>query len=235
MRAFFEIFISLSLFSFGALAQGVGINETGAAPDSAAILDLSSSSKVFLPPRLTTAQRNMIANPPTGAFIFNTTTNCIQWFTGQTWYDGCSGPELWSPGYVHCNPANETVIQDVLNPYTNSTWMDRNLGANRVAVSSTDAEAYGSFFQWGRRADGHQCFHRYTGDGVTTSVNSPIGATVNTDIPATSVFIRVNTAPSDWRNPQNTNLWQGINGINNPCPIGYRVPSDAEWIAERLS
>jgi hypothetical protein len=38
--------------------------------------------------------------------------------------------------------------------------------------------------------------------------------------------------PFDWRSPQNINLWQGVNGINNPCPAGYRLPTIAEWEAE---
>ncbi|PIX10308.1 MAG: hypothetical protein COZ75_02245, partial [Flavobacteriaceae bacterium CG_4_8_14_3_um_filter_34_10] len=41
--------------------------------------------------------------------------------------------------------------------------------------------------------------------------------------------------PFDWRSPQNNNLWQGVNGINNPCPNGYRLPTEAELNAERLS
>ncbi len=41
--------------------------------------------------------------------------------------------------------------------------------------------------------------------------------------------------PNDWRNPQNDNLWQGINGINNPCPSGYRIPTYSELEAERSS
>jgi uncharacterized protein (TIGR02145 family) len=34
---------------------------------------------------------------------------------------------------------------------------------------------------------------------------------------------------TDWRSPQNNNLWQGVNGINNPCPTGFRLPTRSEW------
>jgi hypothetical protein len=103
-------------------------------------------------------------------------------------------------------------------------WMDRNLGAAQVAKSSTDANAYGDLYQWGRGADGHQS--RTSG---TTSTLS------NTDVPGHANFIIAPNSPYDWRSQHNNNLWQGVNGINNPCPSGYRLPTEAEWNAERLS
>ena len=126
-------------------------------------------------------------------------------------------------GTVHCDPNNPTEVVDVINPTTGKTWMDRNLGASQVATSSTDAAAYGDLYQWGRFADGHQCR-----DSQTTSTLS------STDQPEHGDFI-TNTETGDWRNPNNDNLWQGVNGINNPCPIGYRLPTQAELQAERSS
>jgi uncharacterized protein (TIGR02145 family) len=102
--------------------------------------------------------------------------------------------------------------------------MDRNLGASQVATSSTDAASYGDLYQWGRRADGHQCR------------TSPTTATLSSvDQPVHGNFILAPNAPNDWRSPQNANLWQGVNGVNNPCPSGYRVPTETEINAERLS
>ncbi len=102
--------------------------------------------------------------------------------------------------------------------------MDRNLGASQVATSSTDAASYGDLYQWGRRADGHKCR------------TSPETATLSSiDQPAHGNFIEAQNAPNDWRSPQNANLWQGVNGVNNPCPSGYRIPTDTEINAERLS
>ena len=102
--------------------------------------------------------------------------------------------------------------------------MDRNLGASRAATSSTDAESYGDLYQWGRAADGHQVRTSPT----TTTLSS-------TDQPGHGEFVLAPDSRYDWRSPQNDNLWQGVNGVNNPCPDGYRLPTQAEWEAERNS
>ena len=103
-------------------------------------------------------------------------------------------------------------------------WLDRNLGASRAATSSTDTEAYGDLYQWGRAADEHQ------------KRNSPTTLTLSSsDTPGHGNFILSIDNPWDWRSPQNDNLWQGVSGVNNPCPAGYRLPTEAELVAERLS
>jgi hypothetical protein len=119
---------------------------------------------------------------------------------------------------------NTTTVVDVVNPTTGKTWMDRNLGAVRQATSSTDVLGYGDLYQWGRGADGHQCRNSAT-TSTLSSTNQPVHGN----------FIITNTSLSDWISPQNNNLWQGVNGVNNPCPSGYRIPTEAEINAECLS
>ena len=109
-------------------------------------------------------------------------------------------------------------VESVTNANTGRTWMNRNLGASQVAVSITDDSAYGSLFQWGRQADGHQ---------LRTSSSTSVVS--QTEIPANDLFI---LGVDDWLSPENNNLWQGVNGINNPCPEGFRVPTAVEWEEE---
>ena len=124
---------------------------------------------------------------------------------------------------VHCT-GTPTAVVDVYNPKTGKTWMDRNLGATRAATRSTDVDAYGDLYQWGRAADGHQCRN-----SATTSTLS------STDEPGHGYIIIKEFGEGDWRKPQNDNLWQGVNGTNNPCPDGYRLPTKSEWEAERAT
>lgn len=113
--------------------------------------------------------------------------------------------------------------EDVYNPTTGETWMNKNLGATQVATSPTDAAAFGDLYQWGRLTDGHE-----------KRTSSTTSAVSNTDVPGHNKFITTNIT-GDWRIPTNNNLWQGVNGVNNPCPNGYRLPTASELTAERLS
>lgn len=118
---------------------------------------------------------------------------------------------------------NATVTYGtVKSPATGACWLDRNLGAARSAQNLNDAQAYGDLFQWGRPSDGHQS--RFS---ATTTVRSA------TDIPGHNKFIVATGVPYDWQTTPNYALWQGVNGKNNPCPPGWRIPTKDEWIAEQ--
>ncbi len=126
-------------------------------------------------------------------------------------------------GSVFC-ASGPTAIVDVTNPTTGKTWMDRNLGATQVATSAAHVMAYGDLYQWGRRSDGHQCRNSTTISGLS-----------NTDQPNHGFFILSPNVPADWRATQNDNLWQGLIGVNNPCPSGYRLPTLVEIDNERVT
>lgn len=134
-----------------------------------------------------------------------------------------AGQYPFPAGTVNC-AVGPTAVVNVINPSTGRSWMDRNLGASQVATSLTDVDAYGDFYQWGRGSDGHQCR-----TAAATTTLSSVSQPIHDD------FIIAPAAPNDWLIPQNQNLWQGLNGVNNPCPTTYRLPTAAELSAEQLS
>ena len=86
--------IVITLMTFNTLAAQVSINTDGSDPDGSALLDVESTNKGFLPPRMTEAQRNAIATPAAGLVVW--CTNCgtdgeLQVYNGTAWTNMVGG------------------------------------------------------------------------------------------------------------------------------------------------
>lgn len=80
----FLAFVTSSLERMRLTTGGeLGVGTT--TPSSKAILDLTSTTKGFLPPRMTTAQRDAITSVPAGLMIYNTSTNKLNFYNGSAW------------------------------------------------------------------------------------------------------------------------------------------------------
>jgi hypothetical protein len=55
--------------------------------DASAQVQINSTTRGFLPPRMTTTQKNAIASPATGLVLYDSTTNKLQCYNGSTWND----------------------------------------------------------------------------------------------------------------------------------------------------
>ena len=197
-----QIFLATAMFVclvIPAIGQ-VGVNTDGSSPNNAAILDVKSTTKGFLPPRMTTTEMNAIQSPPAGLMVYNTTLNTICWFNGSTWSVLASGDGR-SCGSVTYNGKTYNAVFIGLQ-----CWMDENLNTGTMIDGTADqtnnsivekycysnlgsnCDIYGGMYQWAE------------------AVQYLNGAT--------------NTA--SW-NPVPTGPVQGI------CPAGWHVPSDDEW------
>ncbi len=113
------------------------------------------------------------------------------------------------------------------------------------AKSKIDPNAYGSEFQWGRKADGHELM--IWTDAVHGTGKYGITKTQN-DNPTDSLFIAPDFGNSNakytWRVHPDNDLWKGVDAPNNPCPVSYRLatndqtqPAGAnnEWLEEGVT
>ena len=87
MKRIFQIAIFTLITGFGTtvFGQNVGINEDGSDPDASAILDIKSTTKGFLVPRMTTAQRTAISTPATGLIVYDTEKASHWYYNGSQW------------------------------------------------------------------------------------------------------------------------------------------------------
>jgi hypothetical protein len=100
--SFQNLYVSLvlSLFYGHNLSAQMGVNSTGTAPQASAMLDVSSTNKGVLIPRMTTAQRDGINSPATGLQIYNTTNNGLEFYNGTVWasVSGTGGSQWTTSG-----------------------------------------------------------------------------------------------------------------------------------------
>lgn len=133
------------LFFLTASAQGVSINTNGNPPDSSAILDVSSTTKGFLPPRMTQVQRDAINNPAIGLTIFNTTTDCMNMWTGSTWRQSCFDCDFSAPNVSNNGPiceGNTLQLTAASLPGATYSWTGPNgFTSNQQSPSISNATA----------------------------------------------------------------------------------------------
>jgi uncharacterized protein (TIGR02145 family) len=178
----------------------VGINTDNSAPDNSAMLEVKSTVKGFLPPRMNTTQRNAIASPTDGLVIYNTDEKTLNVYNGTSWSPivpaGC--------GSSFTDPRNGKVYGTIL--IGTQCWMTQNLNigtringsgnqtANGVIEKycysdlESNCDVYGGLYQWAEMV-------QYLNGATNTTSWDPV--------PSGPV--------------------QGI------CPTGWHLPSDAEW------
>ena len=114
-------FLVTIAISYSGISQSVAINNDGSTADASAVLDLKSSSKGLLAPRMTEAQRNLISTPATGLMIYQTdNTPGYYFYTGSVWLQLATGS------------ATNFWTEEGINIYNNNT--------GRVGIGTTGYE-----------------------------------------------------------------------------------------------
>lgn len=176
----FLLVMLLPVFTFHLSAQSVSVNNNGSAPHASAMLDVSSTTKGMLIPRMTTAQRTAITSPAAGLQVFDTDSNSFWFYSGAGWVQIAAGG---ATNYWSLNGAN------VFNNTAGNVGIGTNIPSEKFTVQSV---GYGI-----THADGIVKLSTYLGsDGVGspnggwlgTATNHPLYFYTNGGIPKVTVL-----------------------------------------------
>ena len=174
MKKYFLIFI-LSRFPFFSYCQNVGINKDGSSPDPSAMLDVKSTDKGLLLPRMTTIQRIAIASPANGLAVFDTDTKSFWFFNGAAWIESATGSSanFWTKngndlssnnsgniGIGTNTPSEKLTILSAYDTY-GLTLTDGN-----IKISSYIGKGQGAWFG----TQSNHPFHLYTNGNGTPNI-----------------------------------------------------------------
>ncbi len=125
MKKFSIILLAILSYSAG-FSQNIGINATGTPPHASAMLDISSTNRGLLIPRMTSAERIAITTPGRGLLVFDTDNNSFWFYTGAAWSQMSVGSNGWNlTGNALTNPATHflgTTDNQPLRFRVNNLW-----------------------------------------------------------------------------------------------------------------
>jgi hypothetical protein len=105
----FPIITNTSGATFATVSGNIGIGTIS--PNATSILDITSTTKGFLPPRMKSSQKNAISPPATGLIVYDTDNNRLEVYNGSTW--GSLGGATW--GAITGTLSGQTDLQNALN------------------------------------------------------------------------------------------------------------------------
>jgi hypothetical protein len=118
MKTFTKIFLTLLIVNYTLLtakSQNTAItDDSGYSPNSSAMLDVKSTTKGVLIPRLTTIQRNEVSSPATGLLVFDADENSFYFFNGTSWINLSSDNANGIIGYT---ASDKVYLKDVNNNF----------------------------------------------------------------------------------------------------------------------
>ncbi len=111
-----------ALYIKGGGSVGMGTST----PNNSAILDLQSTTKGFLPPRMTDPQMQAIASPATGLMVYSTGSQALFSYNGAAWIELSAGNNAWNvDGNSGTDPVNHfigTTDEQPLRFKVNNAW-----------------------------------------------------------------------------------------------------------------
>lgn len=191
-------------------------------PDASALLDVESTTKGALLPRMTTTQRDAIASPATGLLVYNTTTSKVNQYTGTAWAEvgsasggSGSGIQLLSnPGFENDTIATGWTVTTATGANELSTIYE-GIHAEKLTYSASTGDIAQSV----------------TPSTNTASVNMEASCKVNTSLSTIQVCALTGGTEDNCQSVPAASAWQYVTtnfvGPANGTSVGVRVKTSA--------
>jgi hypothetical protein len=185
MKKFTPLLILFLLIQKAHAQNNVGV---GATPHASAALDVTSTNKGMLIPRLTTAQRTAIASPATGLLVFDATTESF-WFKSATnWVELVdtsnnllkkSGSNIYTTGNTQLGIGTSSPTYDLHIKQTNANIGLTDAATNKVSatITASDEDVVMNSYRSTTGAGGNIIFQRsgFVGGNPINAGNVGIG------------------------------------------------------------
>lgn len=202
------------------LSDKIGTNPTIINPS--AVVEMESTTKGFLPPRMNYWQRNAISSPDVGLMVY--CTNCgsngeLQIFNGTTWTTVLGGASANPILTVNMTTNTSGVLQ----------FMTHNLGADTSADPLVPSwKLNGAYFQFGKKTtDTNGDWYKSTlnngANGFAAAPTGPLAADANSGV--VSSWSQTTVGMKSWNVTETSPVKTG----SDPCPTGFRIPTATEW------
>jgi uncharacterized protein (TIGR02145 family) len=210
--------------SFTSIAQ-VGLGTV--TPDASAALDITSTTAGLLPPRMTTAERDVINNGvwAEGLTIYNTDTKCLELYNGTDWISVCDGSVVTTPPPATI-PGNTTCTSATISA-TPCTTGELASGINGGIRGNKYANGAGGTYSVVEI--GGQCWMQ---ENIDVNPAGSIAHDGSTDTGWYGYYSTTYQAAGEgtllqWSAAMNGATTERAQGV---CPTDWHVPSDCEWM-----
>ena len=216
MKKFKLFFLVALMMASCTLSAQVAITTDGTDPDGSAMLDVKSTTKGFLPPRMTAQERDDLSSPATGLMIYCTTSNTVNVYNGSDWYE-LSQVVAPDPPFT-CGTSTVTDIDG--NVYSTveiggQCWFKEDLKVSKYP--NGDAIPYIDYnATWGALADDNisdaYCVYDDNDNNGVVASSGDYGY----------LYSYAAAIGDNWARDNTDN--QGV------CPNDWHLPTDTEWL-----
>ena len=144
----YPLFIGSRANNTGSATSGSTTQENGtqtifgyAVNEASAQVTINSTTRGFLPPRMTNAQKNAITSPAEGLIVHDTTNNGVAYYNGSTWgyLSGAKQTLTGSGGTLNIPFRNGNIVDLALNSSTTLTFASHVVGTFIIQVTQGGA------------------------------------------------------------------------------------------------